>query len=115
MVARRGTALTASLGAVGFANIGKNVATVPPATDGAYATGTYINAPCGSTASATGTAASNTATMGSVMNVITQAATNSAPYQVAGTAALAGGTNNLATAGQIASENTAITAATRGE
>jgi len=113
-VARRGTALTASLGAVGFANIGKNVATVPPATDGAYATGTYINAPCGSTASATGTAASNTATMGSVMNVITQAATNSAPYQVAGTAALAGGAA-VATAGQIASTNTAITAATRGE
>jgi len=106
--------LTASLGAVGFANIGKNVATVPPATDGAYATGTYINAPCGSTASATGTAASNTATMGSVMNVITQAATNSAPYQVAGTAALAGGAA-VATAGQIASTNTAITAATRGE
>merc|ERR1739847_108783 len=113
-VARRGTALTASLGAVGFANIGKNVATVPPATDGAYATGTYINAPCDSTASATGTAASNTATMGSVMNVITQAATNSAPYQVAGTAALAGGAA-VATAGQIASTNTAITAATRGE
>merc|ERR1719321_40682 len=75
--------------------MGTNVALVAPATyvapstnaEGDAVSGTFINAPCGSTASATGTAASNSATMASVMNVITQAAGapgDKAPYQVEG-------------------------------
>merc|ERR1712224_1189756 len=82
--------------------------------------GTFINAPCGNGAglgtgsSSVGTAASNTATMESVMNPISQAAAASAPYVVQGTAALAGG-NAVNVNGQLATSNSAITAATRGE
>merc|ERR1711977_575880 len=108
---------------VAFSNIGKNVAIVPPATTAGYTTTTWINAPCGSTASATGTAASNTATMASVMNVITQQATADAdPYKVQGTAANAGPAAGGTAAGgvaspadAIASTNKEVTAATRGE
>merc|ERR1712057_116766 len=83
--------------------------------------GTFINAPCGSGAglgtgdNSVGTAASNTATMASVMNPLSQAAAATAPYVVQGTQALAGGSAaNLGT-GQLATTNSAITAATRGE
>merc|ERR1711904_346314 len=90
---------------VAAANIGKNIAVVAPTT--------YV-APSGTGGSSTGTAESNTATMESVMNVVSQAASATAPYVVQGTAELAGGNDkNIAT--QLASLNTAITATTRGE
>merc|ERR1739847_252254 len=111
---------------VAAANIGKNIAVVAPTTYVApsgtcgVVAGTFINAPCGTGAglgtggSSTGTAESNTATMESVMNVVSQAASATAPYVVQGTAELAGGNDkNIAT--QLASLNTAITVATRGE
>jgi len=111
---------------VAAANIGKNIAVVAPTTyvaptaacgygqDGVC--GTFINAPCGSGAglgtgsSSVGTAASNTATMESVMNPISQANAASAPYVVLGEAVA-----NAIVTGQLASSNSAITAATRGE
>merc|ERR1711977_369917 len=103
--------------AAAFDGIGTNVALVAPAEPEDYVardgtiSGTFINAPCGSSASATGTAASNTAPMASVMNVITQksgAPGNKAPYQVQG--------NDVANSqtDQLASTNAQITAATRG-
>merc|ERR1739848_940777 len=103
--------------AAAFDGIGTNVALVAPAEPEDYVardgtiSGTFINAPCGSSASATGTAASNTATMASVMNVITQksgAPGDKAPYQVQG--------NDVANSqtDQLASTNAQITAATRG-
>jgi len=123
-------AKNAGTNAVAAANIGKNIAVVAPTTytapqancgyGGTGVCGTFINAPCGNGAglgtgsSSVGTAASNTATMESVMNPISQAAAASAPYVVQGTAALAGG-NAVNPATQIATSNSAITAATRGE
>merc|ERR1711977_815922 len=96
---------------VAAANIGKNIAVVAPTT---YVAPSGTGAGLGTGGSSTGTAESNTATMESVMNVVSQAASATAPYVVQGTAELAGGNDkNIAT--QIASLNTAITAATRGE
>jgi len=109
---------------VAAANIGKNIAVVAPTTyvapsgTGGVVAGTFINAPCGTGAglgtggSSTGTAESNTATMETVMNVVSQAAAATAPYVVQGTLVTGG---NDVTGGQRASSNTAITAATRGE
>jgi len=119
-IADRETTLAAQNGG-GFAGAataaGTNVALVAPEdTDGyrapnAGVSGTFINAPCGSTGSATGTAASNTATMASVMNVITQSSdAPETPYQVLGTTV-----TNGSPADQIASTNQQITAATRGQ
>merc|ERR1739847_27157 len=103
--------------AAAFDGIGTNVALVAPAEPEDYVardgtiSGTFINAPCGSSASATGTAASNTATMASVMNVITQksgAPGDKASYQVQGNAVANSQTD------QLASTNAQITAVTRG-
>merc|ERR1712072_404567 len=94
-------AKNAGTNAVAAANLGKNIAVVAPTTyvapnggacgSSAGVCGTFINAPCGSGAglgtggNSVGTAASNTATMASVMNPISQAAAATAPYVVGDT------------------------------
>merc|ERR1712072_1525870 len=88
-----------------------------PATDYAVA-GPAVNAHCGTTANATGTVASNTALVRTVMNPVTMTAgtAGAQPYKLVGAAL---GTAGTAAAGTPNSEYAvtaaAVTAATRGQ
>merc|ERR1711959_116760 len=83
-----------------------------PATNYAVS-GPAVNAQCGTTANATGTVASNTALVRTVMNPVTMTAgtAGAPPYKLVGAAL---GTAGTAAAGTTNSES-AVTAATRGQ
>merc|ERR1711959_874843 len=98
-------------GAGNTAGSGQNKAQAP-ATNYAVA-GPAVNAQCGTTANATGTVASNTALVRTVMNPVTMTAgtAGAPPYKLVGAAL---GTAGTAAAGTTNSEY-AVTAATRGQ
>merc|ERR1711937_257208 len=79
--------------------------------------GPLVNAQCGTTANSTGTVASNTALVKSVMNPVTmtQNTDGSAPYKLRGTAVGSGAAGGITDVALNAVSAQAVTAATRGE
>jgi len=112
-----------SPGSAGTLNSGKNVAKVPTGqTTALYtaagAAGPIVNAQCGTTANSTGTVASNTALVRSVMNVVsmTQPGTaGSAPYTLEGSVLGAGAAGGVVPGSVGGVSPNAVKAATRGQ
>merc|ERR1711959_792391 len=79
--------------------------------------GPLVNAQCGTTANSTGTVASNTALVRSVMNPVTmtQNTDGSAPYKLKGTALGSNAAGGITGVALYAVSAQAVTAATRGE